>query len=623
MDFYDEKGLRLGQRLALTTCLRRIGEGETHTALVIATRYGKSDLQRIITMMAIELGLACCGVSLNPTDFLCEQIVDDDKWKAMCERTKLQAVPKYNRIIASVMNPTVNGEHFLSVSMQFFQRNLKYWKDWARDERRRTGKPVILFVDECQTNSTNNEWGGAVTEWQQFTGCHVVLLTATPDRSDSDQVNGFKYDLVNAEPVTIYKNRPGSAPEKIRIDKFGGTKGVLTLRADATVTFGQAWREAVLCHVEPNWIDVDLEVIDGSGATKGMLSEITIDKDIRRALARSIRHPVVIRSGCETMLRRLRSFRAVDPACAAIIFCGNDNDQNDAAYNQHAGQIKRAISALDPSLKVIIATSANDGRNELTAFRDGKGDVLVVKQMAGLGIDISRLKVGLDLSPTRTNAALIQRMMRIATPHQLPTRPEQMLVCAWITPYDMLSKAIYESVVAANGGSATNMDLDLLESYEKDRQQSPQTKTDYVPIGTRGAGASDTRGNTATESELDQYARSILDLVPEAGAFITQPDLVQRQKNRAAQNGASAAQPQNTRVRVQELRDDITAYWKQLVNSRMPQPYNKQVYGRLAQELWGIAMDACSINRGFKLEQINDLTKLAALRKIFIEMASK
>lgn len=624
MDFYDEKALRLGQRLACTTCLRRIGELETHTALVIATRYGKSDLQRIITMVAIKLGLACCGVSLNPTDFLCEQIVDKDKWSAMCERTKLQATPVFARISASVMNPTANNENFLSVSMQFFQHNLKYWKDWARDERRRTGKPVILFVDECHTNATNNKWGAAVTEWQQYTGCHVVLLTATPDRSDCDQIPGFKYDLVDAEDVIVYKNRPGSAPEKIRIDKFGGVKGVLTLKADYTVTFKQAWTEEVLCHVEPNWFDVNLDEIDGSlNATERMLSELTVDKDIRRALNRSIRHPVVIRRGCEMTLRRLRSFRAVDPACAAIVFCGNDNDQSDAAYNQHAAQIKRDINNIDPSLKVVIATSANDGRNELTAFRDGVGDVLVVKQMAGLGIDISRLKVGLDLSPIRTNAAVIQRMMRVATPHQLPNRPQQMLVCAWVTPYDMLSTAIYQSVIAANGGSATTMDLDLLASYEKDREQSPQPRTDYVPTGTRGVGASDTRGNTATETDLDLYARTVLDLVPEIGAFISQPELVQRQKIRTAQANSNTTKPQDTRAQVQQLRDDINAYWKQVVNSRMSKPYDRNKYEQLSKEIWGLAMEACGIERDYKLKQINDLAQLTKLRDVFIEMLRK
>jgi hypothetical protein len=623
MDFYDEKSLRLGQRLAVTTILRRISEGQTHSAAVIATRYGKSDIQRILTMVAIELGLACCGVSLNPTEFLCEQIVNEDKWSQMCERTKLQTSPKYNRIIASVMNPTVNGEQFLSVSMQFFQRNLKYWKEWARDERRRTGKPVILFVDECQTNSTSNQWGAAVTEWQRYTSAHVVLLTATPDRSDSDQIPGFKYELVDAEDVVVYKSKPGSAPEKIHIDKFEGTKAVLTLKADVTVTFGQAWREEVLCHVEPNWLDVNLDVIDGlSGATKGMLSTLTADKDIRRALARSIRHPVVIRDGCEMALRRLRSFRAVDPKCAVIVFCGNDNDPSDAVFNQHARQIKRDISSIDPSLKVIIATSANDGRDELTAFSEGDGDVLVVKQMAGLGIDISRLKVGLDLSPVRTNAAVIQRMMRIATPHQLPNRPQQMLVCAWVTPADMLATAIYQSVVAANGGSATLTDLDLLASYEKDREE-PKPRADYIPTGTRGVGAADTRGNTATESELDQYARSILDIVPEVGAFITQPELVQRQKNRAAQTTNGAVQPKSTGKQVQELRDDINAYWRQVVNSRMPKPYNKNTYGELSRELWGIAMGACGVSRKFKLEQINDISQLSALRETFLEMARK
>lgn len=618
MDFFDESGLRLGQRLAMRTILRRIGEGTSHSAIVMATRYGKSDLQRITTMVGCELRLVCCGLSLSPTDFLCDQMVDAAKWAAMVNRTKLQGTPKYNRITTCVMNPTANGEQFLSVGMQLFQINLNYWKEWGRDIRRRTGLPVVLFVDECHTNSTTNKWGSAVTEWQKYADGHVVLCTATAERADGERIPGFEYKLEDEEDIIVYKNRPGSKPEKIRIDKFGGIKAVLKLVPHETITFGQAWREGVLCHVEHIPFDVDLDVVDQGSTAKGMLSAITVDRDITRALSRSIRHPIVMRGGCELAVRRLQSFRAIDPKSALIIFCGNDNDPNDNEYNQHARQVGQIINGIDASLKIVIATSKNEGKVELDAFANGAGDVLIVKQMAALGIDISRLKVGLDLSPVRTKAAVIQRMMRVATPHRIPNRQQELLVCAWITPADNLSTAIYQSVVVANGGQATAMDLQLMESYEKDRGQSPP-RPEYVPTGTHGAGARDTQGNTATESDLDQYARSIMDLVPEVGAFLTQPELVQRQKTRNGQS-AAAAQPQNTGAQVQQLREEIVALHKQVINSRMKQPYSQPRYGELGEEIWRSAMNSCGIPLKYKLKQINDLTQINALRDKFLQM---
>src|SRR5258707_1244612 len=69
------------------------------------------------------------------------------------------------------------------------------------------------------------------------------------------------------------------------------------------------------------------------------------------------------------------------------------------------------------TLDVVIATSAADGKEVIERFAGGHGDVLIVKQMAGMGLDLPWVKVGLDLSATRTYAALIQRMFRPATPH--------------------------------------------------------------------------------------------------------------------------------------------------------------------------------------------------------------
>jgi superfamily II DNA or RNA helicase len=618
MELYDETGLRLGQQDALRTILRRLSEGCSHTAIVMATRYGKSDLQRIAAMAAFELRLACCAVSLSPTDFLVDQINSTTKWAKMCERVKLAISPKHTRISAAVMKPNINGEHFISVTMQFFQgKNLEFWKDWARDERRRTGLPVLLFVDECHTNSTMNEWGKAVTEWQKYTGGHVVLLTATAERADDQRIPGFEYSLDNVEEIFVVKTRPGSQPERIRVDVYDAKKAVLNLVPHENISFGQAWREEVLCHVEYLPFDVDLNAILAGDVTRGMLNAITNQQEIRRALSRCIRHPIVMRGACDLGLARLRSFRLVDKSCGVIIFCGNDDREIDPEFNRHARQIKQIINQIDASLKVVIATSKNEGKAELEVFAAGQGDVLIVKQMAGLGLDVSRLKVGIDLSPVRTKASVIQRMMRIATPHEIPGQNKNLLVCVWITPADLLMQAIYQSVVVANGGQATTMDLELLRSYEKDREEGPE-KPEYIATGTKGIGASDTRGNKVSEGDLDQYAKETLETFPELGAFLTQPQIVERQKARSQQQQASI--PQSISAQVQDLRNEINAIAKQVINSRMAGTYNKNTYPDLAKEIWTLAKQACGIPLKWSLEQINDLKLLTQLRDVFLQM---
>jgi hypothetical protein len=377
----------------------------------------------------------------------------------------------------------------------------------------------------------------------------------------------------------------------------------------------------VLCHVEHLPFDIDLDTVLAGDVTKGMLSAIANQQEARRALSKCIRNPIVIRAACNYGLARLRSFRLIDKTCGAIIFCGNDQD-TDTEFNRHARLIKQVISQIDVGLKVIIATSRNEGKEELEAFAAGDGDVLIVKQMAGLGLDVSRLKVGIDLSPVRTKAAVIQRMMRIATPHPIPGKNQNLIICAWITPADLLMQAIYQSVVIANGGQATTMDLEILQSYEKDREQGPE-KPEYIATGTQGAGASDTRGNKATEDDLDQYAKQTLETFPELAAFLTQPEIVQREKARAASSKTGTTTAQSTGIQVAQLRAEIGALAKQAINSRMPGTYNKNTYPELAKEIWNLAKEACGIPLKFSLEQVTDLGLLTRLRDIFREMLKK
>ena len=623
MDFFDESALRPGQRVALRTIQSRISEGHTHTAIVMATRYGKSDLQRIATMVAIELRLACCAISLSPTDYLTDQMVSEKKWKPFCKRIKLQRSPKYARISACVMELTANGEHFLSTTMGFFIANKKYFIDEANALRRRTGLPVILFVDECHTQSTSNVWGAAVTSWQKATNGHVVLLTATTDRADEDRIPGFEYTEIDRKDVIVTKTRPGSKPEKIRIEQFSAFESKLKIVPHEQIGFDQAWDEGVLCQVEYLPFDINLDVVLGSATTKGMLSTISNAAEVRRALSSAIRHQVVIQDGCKMALDRLRSFRAVDPTCGMIIFSGNDQQRQQSSgngeFNQHAQQIKRAIRALAPSLRVLIATSKNEGRDELDAFADGTGDVLIVKNMGALGLDISRLKIVLDLSPTRTTTAVIQRIMRVATPHDIPSKQAMLLRCAWVTPFDLLSQAIYQRVIASNGGQATVSDLELLRSYEKDREQGPQ-RPEYIATGTHGVGASDTLRNTATQSELDELSR-FLNLVPEAGAFVTQPELVRRHQAASQPQPQPAATPQNTNAQIQQLVDEINNLANQVTKSRMRgQAYTQKRWEVLMKDIWNSAKQAAGIHLSYTLKQVSSIQTLTRLRDIFLEM---
>jgi hypothetical protein len=317
----------------------------------------------------------------------------------------------------------------------------------------------------------------------------------------------------------------------------------------------------------------------------------------------------------------LLSFQLIDPKHAMIIFCGNDTD--DKEFNKHAHEIEREIVRINPALKIIIATSKGGGKEELDTFAAGNGDVLIVKQMAGLGIDIERLKVGVDLSPVRTKTALIQRMMRIATPHEIEKGgiKKSLLLAAWITPADLLSEAIHNSVVVENGGQATTIDLDLLYSYEKDREEPPE-KPLYYPTGVQNAGASDTHGNKATELELDQYGiRELIKIAPEIGAFVSLAELVERKKQQEQQAGVT--NPQNINHEIQRLVNLINISAKTITDAKAPKPYQQKMYKQTSQEVWNTGKLACGIPLEKRLEQVNDLSLLKALLAYFEQWVTR
>jgi hypothetical protein len=354
---FDVSRARIGQRAALATTIRRFRTGCSYTAIEMATRYGKSDLMRMVTLAAVDAGDVAVGLCLVVTDYLRFQMDNDRKWNEMMARYDVTwPGPVRHRIIDGIVqNPIANGELFLTTTVQFFQWNLNYWIQWANSVRARTGKPIVLHVDECQMQSVENTWGAAVMEFQKQTGAFIVLYTATPDRADGVQIPGFEYEQVEVKPIKITKVREGSEPHLIAVDLYEGTRQMLRLKAHHRTTCGDAWKETPLplCRIESPFFDVDLsKVLDGDveNAERGMLSDLTDEASVRRVLGPVVRHALVIETGAELLLRYLDRYRSANPSCGGIVFCGNDTParpESDAEINRHANEIRKVLLRLN------------------------------------------------------------------------------------------------------------------------------------------------------------------------------------------------------------------------------------------------------------------------------------
>lgn len=613
---------RPGQKAALDTIIARFARGESYTAIVLPTRYGKSDVIRIATLVAVEQRLIACSLVMSPTGFLVKQLLKADKWDKCLARfdagwlkengyAPLSFRPKYSRLDRVKVNPNANGEHLLSATVQLIDRNTDIFCEWIESVRHQTGLPVAVFMDESHTGSDANQWGKTLKQLAAA-GALIVLLTATAERADGETIPGFHFDEITTDPVTVRIPRPGSEPELIRVDVYEGIERRLRLRADHETSFRAAFQEDALAKISYTPIDVDLSEV-AAGSFSGWLSELPPGR-VPAALDKCVRHPAMIKRGVEFQVRSLRQFRTTVPRALGIVFSGNDDARHGARKgdNQHAELIKAEYLRQAPDLSIVILTAQDaDAEDQLIAFCDGgRADVAIVKQMGSLGLDSKLLKVGLDLSTIRTYTASVQRTMRVATPPPL--------VSHWITPDDVLARANFQRVVTDQGGEAKIADLTWLEAYEVERKEKVK---EVWRVGSVLPGDFDDSQNYHGSREEWPVVQQILAGFPAIRSTYTDAYIAHQARNFQLQpvptdEGPVAedtgAQADALCIEINQIGDDAT---DELFRQR-GRPYGS--YGDLRGEIFGHAKGMAGWPRAdgkfIELGACSNVRKLRALR---------
>ena len=95
---------------------------------------------------------------------------------------------------------------------------------------------------------------------------------------------------------------------------------------------------------------------------------------------------------------------------------------------------------------------------------------MIVKQMGGVGLDVDRLKVCLDLSNIRTQTSFIQRLTRICTiwdRSKVTGNPWHIVRTAtYITPDDVIGEGLFNKFIRDEGGVATEEDVQYAMTLE-------------------------------------------------------------------------------------------------------------------------------------------------------------
>ena len=514
--------MRPGQRGATQKIWECVRQGQKSITIVLPTRYGKSDVIRASAyglMLDMQVSRA---VILEPASNLVYQILNGDKMREAV--TRYAFPPGFNLSTWAVettprkpFNPT--KANFLAMTTQMATNNKEFFAEWVRLEMSREKRPPIWFIDEAHTGSSDNEWGRTVRVLKDA-GAVLVMLTATPFRTDRNQVEGFQYREIDQEIATI---QHGSALWEYDRTRF-------MLQADWETTFKEAWEEKppALCFINRTSLDHPLDrfaLRTGEHTGGGMLSTLG-EADSRRFLTELVRDDTFVQSACEEFVTTIRNRREKDGDTAGMVYVGNDRADDDEA-NAHANQVARALESIDSDLSVIIATSSAEGGQELLqGFSQGEGDVLIVKQMGGVGLDVPRLKVCLDLSTIRTAQAFTQRVCRIATIWFPTEDPADVVVTAsYITPDDARSRRLFDEFIEQEGGSAEHITWEYVGEVVEAVKAQPPLPDILVPTGTTAIGTMVDVQNYRAPDEQMPEVRQLYSVLPELTRTRTEAEL--------------------------------------------------------------------------------------------------
>ena len=477
---------------------------ESHTAIVLPTRYGKTDFMVLTGLYLMRQGAVSGVLIMTPNQVLRNQAVDTDKLKASLSRYEViveriqQNGSKRRGIDPFNINDSARIERFidhapLAATTSMVMQNLSVFQHWIELLRSRYGVPPVVFVDEAHTASNQTAWGKTIQELSKA-GAYIVLCTATPYRSDGMPIPGFEVTTTYEEDLTK-REQLGA-----HIYQVQGRRAVHVLTAHHTTTFQEAWQESVLCGISRETLDVNLREHSLDGYTEEWLSELP-PREARRALASAVRSEVVIRDGVSKLVRNLRTRQKDAPETAGIVFVGNDDgrdtatDGDDVEANRYANMVAKAIrEECDASpgqrrMKAVIATaSVGDAAAVIESFSRGDGDILIVKMMASAGLDIARLKVALDLSTVRTAGSFVQRSMRICTRWERDGKGA-IMKALYIAPDDCIGRELYQRLIHDLGGDASTAEWEtageLVDASDVPEAPRVNELTMYEAVGTR------------------------------------------------------------------------------------------------------------------------------------------
>lgn len=390
-------------------------DGEKTRAMFLPTGSGKSDIARAIAIGLVSIRNVASGAYIFSPGLALQEQVAKDGVDECFERLgyNFNTNPFMTIYDFEGQRFRNNGCILESYTVQKLTNNgnVKILIQQSEELYKKTGKYPIAIFDECHLYSSDKTWGECVQALIDA-NIPVIMITGTPFRADNQRIPGFTFELVEeSDEKNFVKKIKTDNPLYSEIKRGRAIDFKYRLKPDYGYSYIRAWREKIILKPIVRWVDAT-EIT--SEETLANMSK----SDVARQLRAFLTNEKTVQESVAMTIKYIRLRKLTNPLCAAIVASLSDSEEglvenlNETSANLHARQIKREFEKQAPDLKVAIITSTEPSYGDLSDFKNGTDDVLIVKAMGTIGFDCPRIKVVLNLSNYRTLPSFIQLINR-------------------------------------------------------------------------------------------------------------------------------------------------------------------------------------------------------------------
>jgi hypothetical protein len=632
--------LSSNRRLEILQAVETIGDryeaGETYTSINMPPRYGKS---AVIRLAALELQT----LTGMPVIMTAPWIDNVDQIK---EKAKIIATFKAYGIAESVpfsahrvsalathewWKQSTGAPTFLTCTMGLINNkaNQQQFIDGLNDLRQRTGYRPIVLIDECHLIKELQVWGDFVRRMVEEVDAFIVLLTGTavPGIPGFECSYGDWKDFIKKIPR---RKVVDGEIKFVRDVHEGERRSVSDIKGNINVTWEHAWDIHALAQVNAAWINI--EVIDrATNESLGQLSDLK-QEELNGRIKEIMEAPEMMRGLAKTGIRRLLAKRRHASTAQAIVFTGadefnpGDEQGRDRSVDKHAKEFKRLLQReaanCSASLRIVIATGNVENASEVVkAFRRGEIDVLIVKMMGAVGLDVEACKLLIWGSRMRNGPLAIQALSRVLT--------------TWgnehadmVLPEDCRMVQLYNRVVKDQGGEYSESKSQLVgtEDYE------PEVRPEWQFNGVRIDAYSDERGST-----LNGEFEDILHLIKQKyqtqgigdiqiienfrrGGFPISEEEEKKHRQEKEENMASPIVDLDEELA--NVEGEFGPESNKITSRYIDYKLSPEIWRKKDRELKSVAKEICGVPKGVPVPKIDDAALLKRLIAA-LEVASK